>query len=101
MDISESLVYDIDMKLLGETCSYPLFNAHYRVDMIHPKDNHLTYTNHYVPKPVYHMVVALKALRDKISRKEMIELISIFNDYGSWKYHEAYCDASMENDSDL
>lgn len=96
MEISLKLVYDANIKMLGVTGTYPSKDNCYKV-LIETKE--ASWEDHYVPKPVYDMLVKLKKIKGKLSRGEMKKLIDIFNEWGDWKYEQGALEELMNDPS--
>lgn len=98
MGISSDLVYNKELNVLKVTGLYPKTENCYQVEISDAKTKEILWVSDHFPKPAYKFYVKLKSIKDVVSRSTIEELIILFNDYGDWKYSEAYDDASMNTE---
>jgi hypothetical protein len=97
MDLTMNLLYSSKLEKLGVTGTYPKTDNCYHVRVTDDKGN--SWESHYMPKPVYHMWEKLNVLRHNkttIKKKDIADLVTIFNEYGDWKWEDADTNAAMD-----
>ena len=89
------LAYDLiksEIRIIGEMGIYPEKDNCFHI-MIESDAG--KYEINYCPKPVYNMIMVLKALESKLNEPEIKVIIEAFNKFGEYKYNEASNDYSM------